>query len=188
MKKLLCIGSIIFFLLSLVSPGCKSGAPANVEDDTINWRPHYHLAVTDFHGAPDYESKFAAASHVFVAYDFYPDSIPRYHTYCCFQRDSWIKKEKADARVLKHEQVHFDIGEIFARKLQLVLDHNDTAEDVRHKLFDQVIQEELQFDRKYDSETRHSRDSVKQEEWNNYIAKLLKGAQNNDSLSAFPHF
>src|ERR1035437_5316069 len=99
--KLLSIGGIILVsLLSLFSVRCKSGVSGDTQDDTINWRPDYNLVAADFHGSPDYSVKHDAASHIFVEYDFYPDSNRRYRAYCYFQRDSWIKKEYANARLL----------------------------------------------------------------------------------------
>ena len=173
-------------LMSLFSIRCKNSAQTDDADDTIHWRPNYRLQISDFKGEPDNTVKYAAASHVFISYCYFPDSVHRYRTVCYFVRDSWIKKERADSIVLLHEQKHFDLGEIFARKLLVLLNHSDTAADVRDAIMKRVFREEMNMQLAYDEETHHSRDSLQQLEWNIRIATLLMRTQSNDSLSAYP--
>jgi hypothetical protein len=83
-------------------------------------------------------------------------------------------------RVLEHEQKHFDITEIVARKIRRYL----TGRDVNFKNVDAVYDELLKMadeidtlNERYDSETDHSRDGFAQLKWNDYIASELKALE-----------
>ena len=88
----------------------------------------------------------------------------------------YIKKKKSD-RLLKHEQGHFDICEIFARKLRKQLmakpfkqkSLNSEAE----KIYKKTIKGMNKFQHLYDKETNHSIDTTMQNKWNTKIAKMI---------------
>src|SRR4051812_40689663 len=84
-------------------------------DDTIHWKSTYELKWSDFQGAPDASSKFAAITKVTVKYSLkYTDTSYSYVVECLFNKKlSWVI-DTTDLSILEHENGHFDIAEIFA--------------------------------------------------------------------------
>ncbi len=75
----------------------------------------------------------------------------------------------ANARTLKHEQTHFDITEIFARKLRKSFEGAtglcpDRPKDAR-KLFDRLSEESQDIQSRYDNETAHGMSFDAQTRW-----------------------
>jgi regulator of sigma D len=92
---------------------------------------------------------------------------------------SWMKEEaKGEAYVLNHEQGHFDIFEIFARRCRKALTEakltNKTAAKKVSKIVEKNRQQAIKYQDKYDEQTQHSLKVAKQEEWNKKIAEELK--------------
>jgi len=97
---------------------------------------------------------------------------------------SWVVPGKACPEVLRHEQGHFDLNEVYRRKLDLLLplltSHGRTSNAARHALDEHLHRtaaavlarlEELQS--RYDAETRHGTDAVAQAVWDEQIAAWL---------------
>lgn len=90
---------------------------------------------------------------------------------------SWIKG--ADEKVLKHEQGHFDIAEIYARKFEQAMKQYQDIIDVSfwdkfYKTYNEINQEHLQEQDKYD-EMAHT--SVGQEFYYKKIQDELKSVK-----------
>jgi hypothetical protein len=95
-----------------------------------------------------------------------------------FPKDSKKKANKLSSELLKHEQGHFDITEIYARKLRQSLqatrykNYKYIGKEVQ-KVYDQNNLEWRQFQNLYDKETDHSKNTDKQLKWNENIQELL---------------
>ena len=91
-----------------------------------------------------------------------------------FLKDRSWKKSDFDEYVLNHEQRHFDIAEIYARKIRYSL---DSIKSEPLKYYKSIVQNHLRarkkYSEKYDDETNHSQNKEVQELWNNYIDKEL---------------
>lgn len=78
--------------------------------------------------------------------------------------------------VLKHEQGHFDITELFARKLNKAVGELVKKKNVKQSEFSSVykklMKEKTELQNEYDTETDNSRNKVKQEEW---LKKINQG-------------
>lgn len=92
---------------------------------------------------------------------------------------SWVRHDQQyRADLLGHEQGHFDISELFARKLRQRLKQaglrsfNLNPEGGR--LFREINRELFRFQQKYDTETRHGLKQEKQVEWQAQIEKALQ--------------
>jgi len=71
--------------------------------------------------------------------------------------------------ILSHEQGHFDISEIYARKLNKALKayrprENSISRDV-NEIYKKVMDEKEEYQTKYDKETDFSRNKQQQSEW-----------------------
>jgi len=77
---------------------------------------------------------------------------------------------------LKHEQLHFDIAELFSLRLKGLFENYNYTEDFEYEiqlLFDEKKREYQLMQRQYDEETNHSRVKKKQKEWESYISSEL---------------
>jgi predicted secreted Zn-dependent protease len=92
------------------------------------------------------------------------------------QKKSWgrIKNDY----ILAHEQKHFDLTEVFARKLNKELKeykfNNATVGDDINRIYQGMVNELTYTQQQYDKETDHSRNPPVQQEWNNRIDSLLE--------------
>jgi predicted secreted Zn-dependent protease len=83
---------------------------------------------------------------------------------------------------LSHEQLHFDISELYARRMREMLGRQTFGPNVRaevRRIFKQLNQELSEFQDRYDRETDFSRDREAQAHWNAAIARRLADSQRN---------
>ena len=95
---------------------------------------------------------------------FYPD-------------ESWYKPEQCNENTLQHEQLHFDITELFARKMRIQVEQATFSNNVKAEINDiylEVLADLEKLQERYDWETDFSRNLANQEKWNNRIADALK--------------
>jgi uncharacterized protein DUF922 len=81
--------------------------------------------------------------------------------------------------VLKHEQLHFDIAELYARKLRQKISELDfkKVKDVKGditKYYKQTFNEFRKEEEKYDKDTQHGANPAKQQLWMDDIQKRIK--------------
>jgi|ADGO01.1.fsa_nt_gi hypothetical protein len=83
----------------------------------IDWSASRKLTWDDFKGPVDPESKNAALTTSSINIEFgYDGTGLEYSIKCTFNKErSWVRIRNAE--VLAHEQGHFDLAEIHARKL-----------------------------------------------------------------------
>lgn len=90
---------------------------------------------------------------------------------------SYMAKESV--YILKHEQIHFDITELYARKLRQQIARTDFTK-VRNvvsemeRIYKKIANEWQREENKYDSETQHGINGARQNIWNENIAAQLK--------------
>ncbi len=142
------------------------------DDKYIYWNKSRKLTWNDFKGKP--QKRFAAASTVYnldknifeinsKTYEVKIDAI-----FYCY--DSWKKVEWANDEVLAHEQKHFDIVELYARKFRKRIKENSYKNYNELKLKSdsifKVIEKEMDvYQDLYDEETDGSMNGKKQREW-----------------------
>jgi len=161
---------------------CGEIKAQNEEDRVLAWTKERRLTWADYQGEP-LKTEWASATtasgityalsstigndksqlEIVVASLFYPDK-------------SWYKPELCNEVVLSHEQVHFDITELFARKfrerLKSVKNDVNVKKNVR-SIFVEINKELNAFQNKYDRETNFSRDLVQQLIWNKEVEEAL---------------
>ncbi len=152
------------FCLTMMSTGAN-------EPDIIYWSDIEKLEWSDFEGRPryDYNQVSALTSSGIVDYKGCKDGKIIYKIRAYFEKkNSWVKKEAFTDYHLAHEQLHFDITELFARKLRKMLAQRDfkCGEEAEFEKFVQNSLEAWQSNQKnYDILTRHSMDTLAQREW-----------------------
>ena len=147
--------------------------------DTVYWRPDIRLKWDDFKGPPDTLSIYGALSYSGVSYQatFFADSVQT-NVLCYFIKSKSWSKYKYNDTLLRHEQGHFDITEIFARKLRKDFFeykfNSSTARQDLQNIFLKNIQQRFGETQLYDKETNWSRNKAAQEQWNKKIKAELE--------------
>jgi len=153
------------------------------DDETISWKAIERLSWENFKGDVPTNVRAAATTASGITYRF-STSGTRDHMEVDFKVDthfypnkSWYQPELCDEVILSHEQLHFDISELYARKLKERLNqanYNRKNVKVKVKVIYRKINEELNdFQNQYDSETNFSRNREQQFKWNEKITKIL---------------
>ena len=155
---------VYFLLISLLRP-----APFKQNNDLIDWSAERKLTWSDFRAEPVKNSPAAALTSTSIKIDFESNNGSfQYHIRCRFDKNkSWVRVR--NDYILAHEQAHFDIAEIYARKLNKVLKAykpNDAhlSSDV-NRIYDSMMKEYYEKQEEYDDETNYSINKGKQEEW-----------------------
>lgn len=95
---------------------------------------------------------------------------------CQFNKEKSWGLLKTDY-ILAHEQGHFDITEIFARKLYEALQNYEfnkrTFKRDISKIYEAIVKQKEEFQKAYDGETDHSRKRSVQYDWLEKIDNLL---------------
>ena len=94
-------------------------------------------------------------------------------------QESWTRypKLRNPGHALNHEKRHFDLCEVYARKIrQRISETKFTRKNLNAQLktiFSSLTREHSEEQSKYDHETEHSIDPEEQEEWNQEIDQRL---------------
>ena len=143
--------------------------------DTIYWTEDYKLTWNDFKGQPDYNIKSISAlsSSGLMHSKGCKEGKIIYEVLSYFEKkESWVKSEAYTTHHLKHEQIHFDITELYARKLRRALAEQDFKcghEDAFEYFVNKFIEDWHQVQHNYDATSRHSINREVQEEWSQRI-------------------
>jgi hypothetical protein len=94
-----------------------------------------------------------------------------------FRNTSWLKTDSAYG--LNHEQMHFDICEIYARRLRQKIASKNLMRNKKlnaelNNLYRQINQDLEKEQDRYDRETEHSIKTERQELWNKKILAELE--------------
>ena len=165
---------MILYILSLTLSMLLSSTQANL----IEWSPDRKLTWKDFKAMPDKNSTNAALTSSSINIEFgYSNSALKYNIKCRFDQNLSWGRIKNDY-ILSHEQGHFDIAEIHARKLNKLLKaykfNNRTISKDVNKIYDTVMKEHHAFQSQYDLETNYSRDPAQQNVWKDKIEEKLQ--------------
>lgn len=148
------------------------------DNDQIIWRPDRKLNWDDFLCKPVRNTDAVAltSTTLSLAYRIHNGEID-YKINCGFSKSRSWGLLKTDY-ILAHEQAHFDITELYARKLhQALTGHTYNKATPMQKqinaVYEAVMKEKEAYQERYDNETSHSRNKVKQTEWLDTIEAQL---------------
>lgn len=140
----------------------------------IEWTQDRLLTWNDFKGSPDLENfpEALAVTNSGIALEsssFNPLKEGKIFVKNVFyNHGSWVLPEGRNDYVLKHEQIHFDITEIYTRKLRKALiEANITANkfDKAQAIFETIKSEWKNRQEYYDYQTEHGVREETQKEW-----------------------
>jgi regulator of sigma D len=166
----------IFFFLTIISfPEIFSTVQNN---SLIDWSADRKLSWDDFKQRPDPSSPNAALTSSIIKYDFGYNNVDglKFHIHCQFDKEKSWGRSKTDY-ILSHEQGHFDIAEIFARKLNKAFKEYTPASNIKkdiNKIYSDLMHQLQAMQAQYDKETNFSINKPQQEEWLKKIKDQLK--------------
>lgn len=159
--------------------------PQSKSSDTLYWSDGIKLTWEDFKGKSSNRLGYAALSHTIIIlnYDVHSNGEtfnPTFTVKCAFQRSkSWVKRNEPNSKtpeILAHEQLHFTIAEITARKLRRNLKVQQYTKNYKkeiNEIYNKTLDEGEKMQERYDKETNHSIDEEAQKRWSYLIESDL---------------
>jgi len=147
-------------------------------EELLDWSASRKLTWNDYKASPDPNSDAAASTTSYLAIEYNISSSSfGYKIQSRFSKTrSWGLHKTA--YILSHEQGHFDIAEIFARKLNKEMSeykfNKRTYQQDLNKIYNKILDEKEKMQNDYDKETNHSIKKEEQAEWLKKIAKMLE--------------
>ena len=176
------VKSCLLLLLLLLSGAISQ------EKEAIPWQPDRKLGWADFKGAPPGSKRVAATTASGISYSYTTTGSKGIYkldyevTAFFYPWQSWYHRELCDSVVLGHEQLHFDITELYARRMREMLGRETFGPNVRaevRRIFKELNRELSEFQDQYDRETDFSRNREAQAHWNADIARRLADSERN---------
>src|SRR5258705_3722705 len=166
----------VFLVIFLAVANLSFGQSKN--EELLDWSASRKLTWNDYKASPDPNSDAAASTTSYLAIEYnITSSSFGYKIQSMFSKTrSWGLHKTA--YILSHEQGHFDIAEIFARKLNKEMSeykfNKRTYQQDLNKIYNEILDEKEKMQNDYDKETNHSIKKEKQEEWLKKITKMLE--------------
>jgi hypothetical protein len=163
---------ILVFLISPIFSFSQSKS-----EELLDWSATRKLTWNDYKAKPDRGNDDAASTTTYLGIEYnITSSSFGYKIQSRFSKTrSWGRYK--DDYVLSHEQGHFDIAEIFARKLNKQMSeyvfHKKTYQQDLNTIYNDILNEKDKMQNNYDKETNHSINKEQQAEWLKKISGLL---------------
>jgi hypothetical protein len=155
--------------------------------ESIPWSVRRILTWDDFQGEArrNTDAVASTSTSLGIAYQLRNGQLT-YEVTCTFSKPkSWGATRTA--YILAHEQAHFDITELYARKLNQKLQqyqfNRKTYKQDLNAIYQSVVSEKEAMQQAYDGETDHSRRRRIQTEWLDRIEQLL---QDSEAYAVYP--
>jgi hypothetical protein len=168
---------IIFCLLLVVSG-------KRLNDDNMTWNASRKLTWADFKARPNINSHAVALTASGITFGYavktsgeriidFTTSVEAHF----YPNKSWYLKDRRNTYILAHEQLHFDITELYARMFRAQLKGLVVTQNVKdqmqrlHKAINEAVDE---TQKRYDAQSNHSMNAKVQKQWEAIIDKELK--------------
>lgn len=161
--------------LTIFFPVISLAQDAN--EEMIAWSPTYKLTWADYKARPETGSDVAATTTTYIGIEYNINASGfSYKIQCRFSKDrSWGLHKTP--YILAHEQGHFDIAELFARKLHKAMlayrFNKRTYQQDLKAIYEKLMNEKEAMQDEYDRETNHSINRRQQAVWLEKISFLL---------------
>ncbi|WP_230080311.1 DUF922 domain-containing protein [Winogradskyella marina] len=180
MKNLLIIITLLFL-----------GVPSN-EEASVTWNETTKLTWSDFKASPDLKSGAVAVTASGITFGYSvktsDERIVDFSTTVqahFYPNKSWYVKEKGNAYILAHEQLHFDITELYARKFRAQITKltvNQNVKEQMKRLHATINEAVNETQKRYDEQTKHSMNREMQKQWEVTIQNELSKYEDFKSL------
>jgi len=151
----------------------------------LRWARNRPLTPSDFKGTPPANTGQAGAhtEYTIIAGARCNGRTFEYHvTAAVLPSQSWmapeLRRSPAEAaRTLHHEQTHFDLSEVYARKIRRrfadLYDPCGQTEVALQAFSDALVKDEAREQVRYDEESNHGRAALSQADWDRQVATWL---------------
>jgi predicted secreted Zn-dependent protease len=156
--------------------------------DTIYWNANRKLKWEDFKGKPDNNTNLLAMTQAGIGYEVACNNGElKLKIYCYFNvHKSWTKETDSD-ELLRHEQVHFDITELYTRMLRKKVSElsDPCGKDIKEldKSYSSIFKACADRQDDYDRESEHSLNDAQQKMWKEKVDLELKALEKFTSKS-----
>lgn len=175
---------VLGFLASIFSIHAKSEdnrSNAQKDDKRFSWNENRKLSWNDFKGpvvTQNDESAAATCCSIGLTVDNDAAGEPVINVYNSFYiNKSWVKEDARIESVLVHEQGHFDLCELYTRKLRTRVATIDlksaTAKEDLMNIYSALSDEYETRQQAYEQETAHGTIIHEQERWKEMIGNEL---------------
>ena len=139
------------------------------DEQFIEWSLSKKLSWDDYLAKPSKNDDAAAITSTALSFEYHVrNNNMTYKISCRFSKTKSWGRYQSDY-ILKHEQGHFDITEIFARKLLKAIKEYrfdpKTYQNDLSNIYNKIMDEKEEFQSRYDNETDFSRNKLRQAEW-----------------------
>ncbi|WP_082318057.1 DUF922 domain-containing protein [Hymenobacter sp. DG25A] len=169
--------------LSALLPTSQQTTPAPA---TLEWQPNRPLTWTDFQARPTLPAELAAltSANLDVRVNCVNYQVTTTVRAVFTPSESWVRNaSKAKPELLRHEQIHFDLTELHARrvrqKITLAKFNCDRLQPALNNFTRIAFNDWRREEARYDMETNHGLNAAKQLAWEQNVQQRLQ------ELSAF---
>ncbi len=170
------MGVVLVILLSAIDSSAQ-------KKKNIRWMEGKLLKWSNFKGTPDGSSKYSAltASGILYSYATNKDGELVFTIESYFDpKNSWVKKDKKKQSLLEHEQRHFDITELYCRRIKKDITsrnftYSKSMQKKLNKLYEGWVKKLNTEQKNYDKETNHHMNQENQKMWDKKIKVELNG-------------
>lgn len=150
--------------------------------ESISWSKDFRLSWEYFKGPVPPDAVAAATTASGISYEYSANlmfnevSLDFKVDAFFYPQESWYKPAVCDSVTLNHEQLHFDIAELYARKMRKQLQETSFSDNVKaevREIYQNVLHELASYQERYDWETDFSRNLKAQLRWQKKIEKAL---------------
>lgn len=172
----------VFYGLLVVLITTLFWGTSSTSSDVIYWTPDYKLSWDDFEGYPNYKYNYKDVSAMTVSgivdYSGCEDGKIIYKIKSYFEKKhSWVKLSGRNTHTLEHEQIHFDITELYARKLRKELAERSFScgeEEAFGTFVNEFLEGWQKMQETYDVESGYSNHPQEQYDWVQKVRRELK--------------
>jgi hypothetical protein len=171
--------------------GVKKTTTASITPTTFEWKEHSKLSWEDFRGpVGNPNDATVAVTHCGMGFktgsakDGEKPEITVFNKF--YTEKSWVMGDAKLPEILEHEQGHFDLCELYTRKLRVELEKVDFSKpNARKTMYDVYYQVNAEYEERqqqYEDETTHGTIDKEQKRWTATIGQELNTS--GDALSS----
>lgn len=173
MKNLLLLFFLTYFPMNMYS---------QEKEEKIKWQENRPLTWDDFKAIPDGPTEYSANTNSGISYSWSystasGEPVLTYEIFSNFYPQlSWVREIHDEEYLLAHEQLHFDISELHARKLRKAMGEYEIGRNIRQDLksiYAKIEKDRVQMQNRFDRETAHSENKEAEMRWREFIATEL---------------
>lgn len=151
-------------------------------EEKIKWQEDRLLTWDDFKAIPVDSNSYSANTNSGISYAWNYSTasgkpVLEFEVFSNFYPErSWVREIEDEDYLLAHEQLHFNISELHARKLRKALDEYEIGRNIRQdlkRLYNTIEAERTAMQDKFDKETAHSENREAEIRWRKFVANEL---------------